>query len=368
MARSFVRLRAGDFGLNPDNLLTTQVFLSRRQYAAPEAREAFVSGVVQRLEGIAGVRSAAAINFLPLSGFWGFLGYAIEGQPSSSAADGPVADNRVVTPRYFQTMGIPFSRGRDFDARDLAGSTQVAIVNETMARRHWPTGVPPGARLDFGDADHPSLWEIVGVVGDVKSFGLDAQTHAEIYRPFAQVPFPLVAFTVRTESDPAGFAAAVRDAVWSVDKDQPVFKVLTMNQLASESITLRRVTMLLIGALAVLAIILAAIGVFGVMTYAVTRRTREIGIRIALGARRDDVVRLVLRDGVALTLAGLGLGLAGAFALTRFLAGLLYEIGPTDPLTFAAVVSILAAVSLLASYIPAHRATKVDPMVALRCE
>jgi len=368
MIKSFLRLQQGDLGLNPKNVLTMQVMLPQYKYPDAQKRLAFLQGVLQRVETLPGVQSVGAINFLPLSGFWGTASFSIEGRPLPKPGEEPGADNRVITPHYLRAMGIRLVRGRDFTERDREGAPQVAIINETLARRYWPSEDPIGKRLNLGEANNPSWWEIVGVAGDVKAFGLEQETHADLYRPFLQVPFPLIAFTIRTAADPMRLAAAVRQEIWTVDKDQPVFKVLTMEQLASDSVTFRRVSMLLLGFFAAVALVLAATGIYGVMAYAVTQRTHEIGIRLALGARTQDVVSMILRQGMLLALIGVAIGLAASLALTRVMSSLLYGVSATDPLTFIGISALLVGIALLACYLPARRATQVDPMVALRYE
>jgi putative ABC transport system permease protein len=265
-------------------------------------------------------------------------------------------------------MGMRLLRGREFDDRDREGAPAVVIINETMARRYWPNEDPIGARINLGQENQPLWHEIVGVVNDVKSFGLEEQTHTDIYRPFAQTPFPLIAFAVRTSGDPLSLVAAVKNAIYAVDKDQPVFKVITMEKLAAESITLRRVSMLLVGGLAALALILAAIGIYGVMSYTISQQRREIGIRMALGAQASDVLKLVIGQGMKPALFGMIIGLLASFALTWLIKSLLFGVSATDPATFVVISILLGGVALLASWIPARRATKVDPMVALRNE
>jgi putative ABC transport system permease protein len=266
-------------------------------------------------------------------------------------------------------MGIRLLRGREFDERDREGAPPVVIINETMARRYWPNEDPIGARINLGQGlDQGNKPEIVGVVNDVKSFGLEEQTHLEIYRPFAQAPFPLIAFAVRVSGDPLSQVAAVKNAIYAVDRDQPVFKVITMEKLAAESTTLRRVSMLLVGGLSALALILAAIGVYGVMSYAISRQRREIGLRMALGAQANDVLKLVIGQGMKPALAGMIIGLLASFALTRLIKGLLFGVSATDPATFVVVSILLICVALAACWIPARRATKVDPMAALKFE
>jgi putative ABC transport system permease protein len=368
MIKSFLRLQQGDLGLNPHNVLTAQVMLPQYKYPDARKRLAFLQSVLQRLETLPGVESVGATNFLPLHGFWGTVSFSIEGRPLPKPGEEPGADNRVITPQYLRAMGMRLVRGRDFTERDREGAPPVAIINETLARRYFPNEDPIGKRLNLGDTNSPSWWEIVGVAGDVKAFGLEQETHADLYRPFLQVPFPLIAFTIRTASDPLRLAAAVRQEIWAVDKDQPVFKVLTMEQLAADSITFRRVSMLLLGFFAGVALVLAAVGIYGVMAYSVTQRTREIGVRMAMGARPGDILKLVVGQGMIWVLAGVAIGLAGAFAVTRVMSNLLFGVSATDPITFAAISLLLSLVALVACYLPARKAMKVDPMVALRYE
>lgn len=369
LIKSFLQLQQGDLGFDPKNVLSAQVILPKYKYPDPENRRAFVHDVIARLESLPGAQSVGATNFLPLTGFWGSTTFTIEGQPAPAPGEEPAADDRVATENYFRAMAISLVRGREFTEADKDGAPKVVIINETLARRFFPNQDPVGKRLNLGEADKPDMWEIVGVVRDVKSFGLSEETHLDIYRPYDQLSSSLIAFTIRTASDPAGLAAAVREEVWSVDKDQPFFsKVLPMEQLASDSITLRRVSMLLLGAFATLAFILAVMGIYGVMSYSVTQRTQEIGIRMALGASRRDVFKLIIGHGMLLAAIGAGAGLLAAFAITRLMASLLFGVSATDPITFAAIPVVLAGVALAACAMPARRATKVDPMVALRYE
>jgi putative ABC transport system permease protein len=337
--------------------------LSPQKYSGGQQRRAFLQGVMRRVENLPGVEQAGATNFLPLTGFWGNVSFSIEGRPAPRPNEGPSADNRVVTERYFRAVGSHLLRGREFDERDNEGAPPVVIINQTMARRYWPNQDPIGARIDLGQGNKP---EIVGVVNDVKSFGLEEETHPDIYRPYAQAPSSLIAFAVRTSGDPLSQVAAVKDAIYAVDKDQPVFKVITMEKLAAESITLRRVSMLLVGGLSTLALILAAIGAYGVMSYTISQQQREIGLRLALGAQASDVLKLIIGQGMKPALVGMIIGLIASFALTRLIKNLLFGISATDPITFAAVTLLLTVVALLACFVPARRATKVDPMLALR--
>jgi putative ABC transport system permease protein len=365
MIKSFWRLLQGDLGLNPKNVLTMEVLLSPQKYSDGRQRRTFLQGVMQRIENLPGVEQAGATNFLPLTGFWGKVSFSIEGRPAPRPNEESSADNRVVTERYFRTMGIRLLRGREFDERDREGAAPVVIVNETMARRYWPNEDPVGARINLGQGNKP---EIIGVVNDVKSFGLEEQTHPDIYRPFAQAQFRMIAFAVRTSGDPLGLVAAVKNAIYAVDKDQPVFKVITMEKLAAESITLRRVSMLLIGGLSALGLILAAIGVYGVMSYTISQQRREIGLRMALGAQANDVLKLVISQGMKPALVGMIIGLLASFALMRLIKNLLFGVSATDPATFVVISILLGGVALMACWVPARRATKVDPLVALRFE
>ncbi len=369
LIKSFVRLSRGDLGFNPKGVLTMYTFLSPSRYGNRDRREAFVEGVLQRVGRLPGVQAVGAIDFLPLSGFQRTVAFNVEGRPLPAPGEEIRADYRAVAKEYFRTMGIRLLQGRDFTERDRDGAPQVAIINESLAHHLFGANDRAlGHRLNLGSEAKPDWCEIVGIVSDVKSFGLDRQTHDEIYRPYAQSSTPLMAFTVRTSSDPLSLANIVRNEIWSVDKDQPVDKVLSMGQLAAESLALRRVSMLFVGGLACLAVILAAIGVYGVTAYSVGQRTHEIGIRMALGAQERNVLVMVMKQGMRLALYGVGLGLLIAIALTRLLAGLLYGVSATDPWTFLAVALMLTSVVGLSCYLPARRATKVDPAIALRYE
>jgi predicted permease len=334
----------------------------------PAKRLQFVDGVEKRLNSLPGVKSAGTINFLPLSGFWGTSSFLLRGQAPPKNGQEPEADNRIVTPGYLQTMCITLLRGRAFTNADRAGAVQVAMINQTMAKQFFAGKDPVGQELNLGSADKPDWWQIVGVTGDVKAFGQDQPTHADIYRPFAQLPFPLIAFTMRTATDPASMVKSAEQAMWSVDPNLPVLKAIPMDLLASQTLAVRRASSALISAFAVLALVLACIGIYGVMAYAVTQRRQEIGVRMALGARRVDVLRMMMGLGIRLTLLGVVIGLIGAFALTRWMASLLFEVNAMNPLIFSMAAMVLVAVALAASYFPSQRAASIHPMQALRTE
>ena len=366
MIKSFWRLLQGDLGFNPKNVLAMEVSLAPHKYGNAQQRRAFLQGVMERIENLPDVEQAGATNFLPLSGFWDIISFRIEGRPVQRPSEEPLADNRVVTERYFRTMGIRMLRGREFDERDHESAPAVVIINETMARRFWPNENPIGARINLGQGNQPLWHEIVGVVNDVKSFGLEEQTHLDIYRPLAQAPSPFIAFSLRTGGDPLSLVAALKNAIYAVDKDQPVLKVITMEKLAAESITLRRVSMLLVGGLSALALILSAIGIYGVMSYTISQQRHEIGLRMALGAQSRDVVKLVIGQGMKPAIVGMSIGLLASFALARLIENLLFGVSATDPATFVVTVILLGGVALLACWIPALQASKVDPMITLR--
>jgi predicted permease len=367
---SFQKVINADLGFQPDHVLSLQVFLPPDHYPETDAtkRREFVAEVEQRLSVLPGVKSAGSINFLPLSGFWGTTGFLLRGEAAPKQGHTPEADNRIITPGYLGTMGIPLVRGRNFTDADRDGGLHVALINQTMATQFFKDKDPIGQALNLGSADKPDWWQIVGVTGDVKAFGQDQPTHADIYRPFAQLPFPLIAFTVRTETDPVSMVNAAEQALWSVDPDLPVLKAVPMELLASQTLAVRRASSALISAFAVLALVLACIGIYGVVSYAVAFRRQEIGVRMALGARRGDVLRMMMGMAVRLTLLGVGIGLVGAFVLTRLMTSLLFEVNATNPLVFSMAAMVLVSVAMAASYLPARNAASIEPMKTLRTE
>jgi putative ABC transport system permease protein len=356
------KLNAVDPGFDPENVLVSEVVLPKTKYPDDARQTAFFQQLLERIKSLPGVESVGGTSNLPMSGTNMVFLATVEGRPNSSFP----ASFRAVSQDYFRTMHIPLRKGRWLEDRDTASSPLVVVINETMARQNWPGEEPLGKRIRHGFKEQVA--EVVGVIGDVKYAGLDQQTKPEMYAPFAQRPWPFMRIVVRTKSDPLIFADSIRTEVQAVDKDQPVDKITTMSSVVAASIATRRFYMQLLGSFAALAFILAAVGIYGVVSYSVAQRTREIGIRMALGAKQTDVLRLVLVEGFWLTMLGVAFGLAGAFAATRLLTDLLFEVKPTDPMTFIALSTLLAVVALLASYIPARRAMKVDPWVALRYE
>jgi len=370
MIESFRRVYRMDLGFHPAKVLGLEVFLPPNRYPSeqPQKQSSFANNVLDRIRKLPGVESAAATNYLPLTGFWGSTDFVVEGQPVPKDQPKLHADNRLVTPGYFSTMSIALLRGRDFTDSDRPNSEKVAIVNSALARRYFGRGDPIGKVLKLGDPGHTERWRIVGLVSDVKAFGPEEAAHPDLYRPLEQSPSPLVGFAVRATGDPAPVLKPAEQVVWDVDKDQPIFDAMPIALLAAQSVTLRRTSTILLASFATLALILAAIGLYGVMAYSVVQRTHEIGLRMALGARHSDVLRLVIRQAMRVVVIGEVAGLTAALLLTHAASSLLYGVSPSDPWTVATAVIVLTLVALLASYVPARRAARVDPMVALRYE
>jgi putative ABC transport system permease protein len=366
--RSFITLFKTDPGFNPDNVLTMNLILPSTKYKDEPPIAAFYADLVQRVKAQPGVHAVAAVNYLPLGGSNSSDAYLVEGAPEPPPGKEDIGRYRVCTADYFTTMQIPILRGRAFTDQDKDGAPPVVIVNETLARKHWPEQDAIGKRIRFDAALDRAPWmEVVGVIKDVKH-ELTVEVTPEFYLPHAQDAWRSMVLVARTTVDPALLAGSIRQDVWTIDKDQPVFDVRTMQEVRSISVGLQKFNSLMIGIFAAVALLLAAVGIYGVMAFAVTQRTQEIGIRIALGARAPDVLKLVVVNGMRLAVLGLGIGLVASLVLTRFISNLLFGVAPTDPLTFGVVSLCLLAAAFLACYLPARRATKVDPLVALRYE
>ncbi|MCI0489449.1 MAG: ABC transporter permease [Blastocatellia bacterium] len=377
MIRSFAGLRAIDPGFDAENLLTMKVSVAGTNHSPGPRREAFFRRLIERIESLPGVRSASAINHLPLAGDrWG-RSFSMEGQPPTTPAARPRAAYRVAQPGYFRTMGIAL-RGRDFDERDDLNAPGAVIVNEALALRYWPGEEAIGKRIKIGALESDDPWlSVVGVARDVKQEEWSQEAESEIYLPYRQEAsyltnpaphFSYLTLVVRTASDATSLAPSVRREVWAIEKDAPISSIATMEDVIAEQLWQARFSMLLLGLFAGVSMMLAGIGIYGVMSYSVAQRTHEIGIRMALGAGRSDILRMVIKQGITLAIAGVLIGLAAAFALTRVMEGLLYGVSATDPMTFSSIALLLVTVAIAACIIPARRAMRVDPMVALRYE
>src|SRR5262245_24674399 len=380
MVRSFVRLQRIHPGFDPQNVLTCDLNLPESKCQRPQAAE-FYDRLLERVAALPGVSAAGAVEYLPMTGMDRNTGLFIEGRPIPAPSERIFAHQRVVTPDYFRALGMRLRQGRVFTAADNDKASRVAIINETMARRYWPSENPIGKRaaLDFEamrfypdrapDFDLAlGLREIVGVVADVRHTGLAGETVPEFYAPLAQRPTRDMTLVVRTAADPAGTLSLVRREVYALDKDQPIANENTMSEWMAATVAQPRFNFLLLTVFAAVALALAGLGIYGVVAWTVAQRTQEIGIRMALGARAEDVFRLMVGQGLKPALLGVALGLFGAAALTRLMKTLLFEMSATDPLTFIAVALLLTFVALLACWIPARRETEVHPMLALKCE
>ncbi|MCU1265863.1 MAG: macrolide transporter ATP-binding/permease protein [Acidobacteria bacterium] len=368
MLRSFFSLNRVAPGFNPKGVLTIGIGLPTESYPDIPKQAAFYDRLLTEIRTVPGVETAAGAIRVPMVGFNASTGFTIQSRPVPPE-NAPTVDYRAISQDYFRSMGIPVFEGRDFTDREMKAAPDVVIINKTMAARFFPDGHPLGERIQV--YPEPNRWrEIIGVVGDVKLASLDADTNPAMYVPMVQNPYPNalrnISLVVRTNGDPKSLVPGIRGTLRSLDKNIPISQVQTMEEIVSNSLAQRRLSMSLLVLFAVLAALLAAVGIYGVMAYLVTQRTHEIGIRLAMGARAVDVLQMVLRDGAKLAAIGVGVGLLSAFALTRVMASLLFGVSAVDPLTFAGISLLLTIVALLASYLPARRASKVDPMVALR--
>jgi putative ABC transport system permease protein len=381
MIKSFLRLQDVATGFNPANVLTAEISLPRAKYRTREAPAEFYRRLLERVQAVPSVESAGLISSLPLSGMDNDTGFLFEDRPVPDPRERPHTHNRIVSTDYFRALGVPVLRGRAFTAADNANTSRVAMINDTMARLYWPGEDPIGKHiaLDFEAMkffeDKPpefdlaaGLREIVGVVGDVKHLGLENEPTPEMYVPLAQSSWRDMSLVVRAGVDPATLAAVLRREVLAVDPEQALGAIKPMPQLLADSVARRRFNLIVFAFFATVALVLTAAGVYGVTAYSVSQQTREIGIRMALGARARDVVMAVITHGARLVGAGICIGLLASFALTRLMASLLFDVSATDPAVFGGIGVLLGALGLLACYLPARRATRVDPVVALRYE
>jgi putative ABC transport system permease protein len=369
LVRSFIRLLQVDPGFTPDNVLSLQVFIWDK-YQTPERRTAFFDEAFTRLSSLPGVQAVGAVTALPFNNEDTIdvdTTFTIDGSPTDPGRQ-LTASSTVASIDYFKVMSIPIARGRSFNEFDRAGSPPVVLINEAMASRYWPDEDPVGKRITVGSFGRPMSREIIGVVGNVRHTGLDSDPRPEFFVPHLQNPFGGMAIVVRATSDPDQLLTAAKDQIRAIYKDQPFYSINTMDALVTKSLGERRFNLLLLCAFAAIALLLAGIGIYGLISFSISQRTHEIGVRMALGAKTRDIIGMVLGEGIALSLVGVGVGLVGALLLTRFLKSLLFGVTPTDPVTFVIISVSLIALALVASYLPARRATRVDPMVALRYE
>jgi putative ABC transport system permease protein len=367
MIRSLLLLARVDLGLDVSNVLALDFSFNDAKDTRPEARNQFFTQVLERVRALPSVGSAAWVADLPLTDNEDTMDFSIAGRPEPGPNASRNSRFNLVSEDYFRTLGIPLISGRDFTSRDSPDAPGVALINQAMAHRFWPGQNPLGQQITL---DHDRWYSIIGLVGDARQMGPATEPRPEVYLSSLEDPqkWPYRTLVVRSAGDPLNLVGAIEQAVWSVNKDRPVSNVRTMEEALSQSVAQPRAYTLLLGTFAALALVLAAVGLYGVVAYLVTERTHEIGVRVALGAQRVDVFRLVVGKGMGLALLGAGIGLVGDFAVTRVVSGQLYGVHPTDLVTLAAVSFVLVSVALVATYIPARRATKVDPMVALRYE
>jgi putative ABC transport system permease protein len=374
LVKSFARLQGVSPGFDPDQVLTFNLALPPARYPSDTQQIAFYDQVLPALASVPGVRAAATTSVVPFGGNWTTASFEVEGYQPPKGEPNPWGDLRIVSPGFFEALRIPLRAGRVLSDQDRAGSRLVAVVDDELARRYWPHADPIGKRITYGppagsaDTTAREWIEVVGVVGHTKHEGLDAENRVQVYLPYAQRGTPFLTVVLRTAGDPSRYTGAARRAVQSIDPDLPIANPRTMDELIAQSVGQRRLSMLLLSVFSGVAMVLASIGIYGLMSYSVAQRSRELGVRIALGAARADVLRLVLRQGMALALIGIAVGVGAAFALTRVIASQLYGVTATDPATFALVAVLLAATALAANLIPAVRATRVDPAVVLRDE
>ncbi len=366
MIKSFIRLQQANLGFNPENVLAVNLTLPESRYPEERQQASFFQEALTRLQSVSGVQSAGATTSLPLTLSVNGSDFRIEGHPEPEAGKELIINMSSVSAGYFHTLGVPLLKGRDFSDRDNKDSSAAAIINNDLARTYFPNEDPMGKRIKFTDTE--SWISIVGVTGDVKQLGQDIGVKPEIYFPYLQVPASSMSVVVRTANEPLSLTGAVKTEIQIIDKDLPIDDAKTMQQLLANSKSGRRFNLILLTGFALVALVLAMVGIYGVMSYTVAQRTHEIGIRVAVGAQSRDVFRMVIGQGMMLAMIGVACGLVGAFLLTRLMTSMLFGVEPTDPATFATIAVLLTAVALVACYIPSRRATKVDPLVALRYE
>lgn len=367
MIKSFLRVMDQNPGFDSSNVLTMQMTLPEARYPKEQQRAAFAEQSLQHIQTLMGVRHAGVVTPLPVSGSGWQTTFVVDGRPEPAAGEKPLADLAMVSPDYFQAMGVPLIEGRYFTEQDREGAPMVAIIDETMAHRFWPDESAVGKRLKKGAANSPWL-TVVGVVKHVKNYGVAEKSNMELLTPYLQYPVNTLTLVVRTSSDAAGLIAAIRREIAKIDKDQPIYNVRTMEQVLAISVAQRRTYTVLLGIFGAVALTLSIIGIYGVMAYSVSQRKHEIGVRMALGAQQGDIMKLILRKGLVLIALGIGIGIGGSTILSQVLNSLLFGVSRFDPVTFAGVLVGLSLVGMVACYIPARRATKVDPTVALKYE
>lgn len=379
MIRSFVALQAVDAGFNPRNVLSMMVSVAGSKEGDPERREIFYRQLLDKVRSVPGVNSVGAINHLPLAGdLWGYT-FRMEGRPKPRPGESPMATYRIVMPGYFETMRLPLRRGRANGYNDDGRAPGVVIINERAAAEYWPGEDPMGKRITFDDDEsgRPTWLTVIGVAANAKQSEMSSEAQAEVYLAALQNRTYLtdgkpqrayITLVVRTAGDPADLAPAVKQAVWSLNRNLAISDVLTMEHVVAEANAQARFVMVLLAVFAGVALLLAAVGIYGVMSYSVSRRTQEIGIRMSLGARPADVLWIVVRQGMTQALAGTVAGITAALLLSKLMAKMLYGVQPTDPVTFTGVAGILVLVALLAAGVPARKATHIEPMAALRSE
>ncbi len=369
LIRSFDRLSSVNPGFDSHSVISAQIVLPRVRYAESNNQLAFFDQLLQTTRALPGVESVALTSDAPLAGGGSYLSFEVAGRSPAAANAVQDAEVLVTGPDYFRTLRIPLRSGRTFTARDDARASRVAVINSAMARRYWPGGDPIGARITLGDPADSSSWRtVVGVVGDVRQNALNDDPYPQLFLPLAQTPQRAMLLLARTTGNPTSLAGPIRRAATALDADLPVSDIRTLDERLDQSMAQPRVSMILLGVFALMALVLAAVGIYGVLSYTVTQRTRELGIRMALGAESNSVMRLVVGQAMAPAIIGVLVGLAGALGATRLMSSLLFGVSATDPVTFIAVALFLLAVAAIAAWVPALRATRVDPLIALRAE